>query len=287
MTKNKKTILVTGASGMLGLKLYHVLREKGFNVIKNKFDISSAKAVEEFSEKLKRLDCIIHCAAATDVNKCELEKKLCFSVNVTGTKNIVDMAQHFGANLIYISTPMVFSGTEGDYKETSRPKPLNYYAKTKLLGEKEVLKYKNSLVLRANPIGVRPPGAHPSFIQWFVDAARNNKSFTLFTDIRVNPISTTTFSDIISKLINDFKRGVLHLGSADVVNKAEIWDLILSRFSKFSGVVKKASVDKTETNKIAKRPKEMWLNVQKAVTLGYEMPSWKAEVARVLNEIIK
>lgn len=299
---NKMKVLITGASGMLGLKLSQVLTDNSFEVIaaynsKNKFltkikgikkislDITSPESVEKVKKGFKKIDFIIHCAAITDVNKCELEKENCFSVNVTGTKNIVDLAKYYKASIIYISTPMIFEGKDGNYKEKSYVNPINYYAKTKLLGEKEVLKYQNGLIIRANPIGVRPPDTHPSFIQWFVNMAKNNLSFNLFSDVRINPISTATLSDIISKLILNFKTGILHLGSDDIVNKAQIWDDIVARFPNFSGKVTKITVDKTEAGKTAKRPKEMWLNTKKATLLGYKMPRWKKEINIVLKEL--
>lgn len=286
MISRQKTILVTGASGMLGSKLCVALAKGGFGVEKERFEISSTKEAKKMAAKLKRIDAMIHCAAMTEVNKCENERRLCRKVNVIGTRNIVDLARCFGANLIYISTPMVFSGHRGNYKERDIPKPLNYYARSKLDGEKEVLKYSNGLVVRANPIGARPPGAHPSFIQWFVNAAKNNKSFTLFSDVRINPISTLRLSQTIVRLLEDFKPGILHLGSLDVANKADIWRLVVSKFPMFTGRVVEKSVDETEAARIAKRPKDMWLNVDNASSLGLKMPRWKKEIELVLKELI-
>ena len=181
---------------------------------------------------------------------------------------------------------MVFSGDGGNYKEDSPAEPQNYYAETKLRGEREVLGYEKGLVLRVNPIGIRPYGKHPSFIQWFINAAKNNQSFDLFTDVRINPISTNTLAQIICELLFSFKTGILHLGSRDIANKADIWRLIVSNFPKFSGTVTELSVDETKSGKIAKRPKEMWLNVDKAQIEGYVMPFWKTEVDSVLKEIL-
>lgn len=191
MPKNlPKKILITGASGMLGLNLCRMLRQERYEVVgaynsnpellnvdveKLQLDITSKEMVMKVAKKHPIIDVIIHCAAMTNPDQCEKDKKLCSLVNVVGTKNIVDLAKNLGAKLIFISTPMVFSGNEGNYNEKSIPEPLNYYAKTKLEGEKEVLKYDKGLVVRVNPIGLRASGAYPSFIQWFVEAARTNK----------------------------------------------------------------------------------------------------------------
>lgn len=272
---------------MLGLSLCKILNDRWFKVYKKRFDITSQSDIKKTSEKFKSsgIDYIIHCAAMTEVNRCEQSKALCYEVNVVGTKNIISLARQFKANLIYISTPMIFSGKKGNYKETDTPRPVNYYARTKLLGEKEVVKYKKSLILRVNPIGVRPLGAHPGFIQWFVQAAKQNKSFDLFSDVRINPISTRTFGRILLIIMKNFRPGILHLGSRDVANKADIWRLIVKSFPGFKGQVSMVPVGKTEAAKIANRPKEMWLNVEKASDWGIPLPLWRTEVKKVLRDL--
>ena len=294
-----KEILITGASGMLGSKVSVILAKKGFQILAT-FDSNEKFAPSGGNIKkihlnitgkinpsrFKNIRAIIHCAAVTEVNFCELNKSKCRKVNLGGAKNLVGLAKVLDAEFIYISTPMVFSGRKGNYSENDETGPLNYYGKTKSDAEKIVLKYKKGLVLRANPIGRRPLGAHPSFMQWFVDMALNNRSFSLFTDVVINPISTTTLAGFLSEIINKFKPGILHLGSRDRVNKAEIWEEVLKSFPNYSGKVTRLSVDKTLDGKAAFRPHGMWLNVDKAVSLGYSLPSWKEEVHMVLKEIL-
>jgi len=284
---------------MLGSKISVVLAQKGFNVLaaynsNEEFVPNGAnikKIYLDITEKIlpkriKGVHTIIHCAAVTDVNFCELNKSLCRKINIGGTKNLVNFSEFLGANFIYISTPMVFSGKKGNYKETDKAAPLNYYGKTKNEAEKIILKYKKGLVLRVNPIGKRPLGAHPSFLQWFVDMASNNRSFSLFTDIVINPISTTTLADILAEIIKNFKSGILHVGSRDKVNKAEIWEKVLRFFPNYSGEITKLGVNKTHAGKVAFRPHEMWLNVDKAMSMGHRLPNWKEEVRLVLRDII-
>lgn len=279
--KKSKTILITGASGMLGRKLVEVLSQR-FRVMRGRFDVTNAQVVVGMNE---HVDAIIHCAAMTEVNKCELNKKACWDVNVRGTKHITDLARRQGANLIYISTPMVFSGQKGNYLETDRTRPQNYYARSKLAGEKIVLRYERGLVIRANPIGKRPSGSHPSFIQWFVQRARAHESFSLFSDVDINPISTTALARALERILRAFRPGILHIGSKDVVSKTDIWRLIVKKFPNYSGHVEKESVNATKIGEIAKRPLHMWLNVAKAGRFGIAAPSWRHEVELVLKEL--
>ncbi len=273
---------ITGGSGMLG----RVLVRHFDNVIapsQEEFDL--LKQIPEFS----KCDTIIHCAAMTVVDDCEKNQSLCRQVNVEGTVRVVELARLWNARLIFISTPMVFSGVNGNYREDDQPDPINLYGDTKREAEQVVLAYPQGIVIRSNPIGVRPPGFFPSFIQWFVDAARTNRSFELFTDVNVNPISTERLADAIVKLVGrEVNDSILHLGSRDVANKADIWERIRQQFPDYQGTVTRTSVDQTVAGTKATRPKEMWLNVERIQQVyGIPMPSWNEEVDRVVKEIMQ
>lgn len=300
--RSKESILIVGGSGMLGLELSKFFPNKKYKVIstylsrpgalknvrgieKTKLDVTSTKSVDAF-KKRKDINTIILCAAVTDVNACEKNKKHCYAVNVVGIRRITSLAKDLHSKLIYISTPMVFSGQRGGYSEKSKPSPINYYGKTKLLGEKEILKYDRGLVVRVNPIGLRSPEEHPNFIQWFFEAAVKNKSFQLFSDIFINPISTCTLVKTIRRLMNKSETGIIHLGSKDIVSKADIWKLVVAHFPDFSGKVKEIPVNKTNIGGIAKRPRAMWISIKKAQKFGYKMPTCRKEVNVIMNKIL-
>ncbi len=234
----------------------------------------------------EKFDTVIHCAAYTDVSKAESEKEKCYTLNVSGTRNARNLAMKNGAHFVYISTPFVFDGYRGNYREDDCPLALNFYANTKLIGEEISRDYEKSLIIRVSPIGIRAEGQLPNFVQWFVDQAKNNGSFSLFTDVRLNLLHTRTLAKLILQAVKKGELGVLHLASCDVVNKAEIWDEIVGQYKNFSGTVQRISVDGTSAGMTAKRPKEMWLNVEKAITLGYGLPSWRNELDIILAEVL-
>ena len=80
-------ILVTGSSGQLGNDVIKELRKfNKLNVIgvsSKDFDITNSFATKKYISKIKP-NIIIHCAAFTDVDKAE-ENKKCYDVNVNGT----------------------------------------------------------------------------------------------------------------------------------------------------------------------------------------------------------
>ena len=67
---------------------------------------------KQFLPKRKEFkpDVIIHCAAYTKVDQAEIDKEVCYQVNVTGTENMVLAAKESNAKIIYISTDYVFDG---------------------------------------------------------------------------------------------------------------------------------------------------------------------------------
>jgi len=144
------TVLITGGSGILGTELKKVFS----NVItptREELDICDEKSVFDFFKK-EDIELVIHAAATTKIRFCEENRELAMNVNVNGTMNLVNAIIKLkkNARFIYISTACVFDGHSGMYKESSIPYPENFYALTKLLGEYEVKKIKNHLIVRTN-----------------------------------------------------------------------------------------------------------------------------------------
>ena len=142
--------LITGGSGLLGTELKKFFPNSLFPS-HSILDITNREMVFDYFSK-NEFDSIIHTAAMTSVRQCESEKKLSWSSNVVGTKNLIDATTEFRSNskFIYVSTACVFDGHTGMYKESSVPYPENFYALTKLIGEQFVKNLKNHIIIRTN-----------------------------------------------------------------------------------------------------------------------------------------
>ena len=289
--------VVTGASGLLGLELLRYLNNEGFDAVgtfnanpklvdknlKNlKCNIGDTVSVNLLAKKIGKIGTIFHCASMTGIDKCEKDKNACWQANVVGTRNIINLAKNHKAKLIYISTGSVFSGERGNYKENDTPEPRNFYSLTKLLGEEAVLAYDKGVVVRVTPIGIHGIGRpQDNFMEWLVDSVYNNKSFNLFGDVYINAISVESLAEVLLKVSKVMKRGVLHVGSKNRLSKAEVGQVVISKFPNFSGEAKIISV-KDVPGDFVSRPKEMWFNVDKAVKLGFKMPNLRDELELIL-----
>ena len=97
--------------------------------------------------------------------------------------------------------------------------PINYYSKTKLIGEKYALKQK-AIILRTNFIGRQSTYSKLSLSDWIVFSLKNKVMIKGYDNIYFNPIHTSSLCKIISKII-EYKKiyGVFNLGSKKYISK--------------------------------------------------------------------
>lgn len=147
--QEKTRILLTGGTGRLGKELLSLV-DGILPLSSQDLDITDRAAVLHFIDEYKP-HVIVHAAAYTDVFGAESNKEKAWAVNVEGTRNIAEAAQHSDAYLIHISTDYVFSGETGNYREDD---PLgsvvNYYSLTKLIAEEAARKSENLLIIRTS-----------------------------------------------------------------------------------------------------------------------------------------
>ena len=94
---------------------------------------------------------MINTAAYTAVDAAERDSERAEAVNATGAAHVAEAAQRVGARVLHISTDFVFDGGRGyPYGPQDRAEPLGVYGRTKLAGEREVLRIcgEHALVVR-------------------------------------------------------------------------------------------------------------------------------------------
>lgn len=219
-----KKVLITGSSGLLGSKLVanlgtnfdltalswlHQGNFKPGIAREEKIDLSCADAVEKIASLEPEV--IIHAAALSNVDQCQLNPDEAHRHNVIATGNVVKAAKRLKSKLIYISTDHVFDGEKSAlYNELDIPNPVNVYGLTKLKAE-EVVKanLKEFIILRVSWLFDNPG---KGFIKFVLDSAKNSRRVDIVCDKRSSPTYTVDVASTIEFLIKEgkFSQEIFH-----------------------------------------------------------------------------
>ena len=149
MTDVPLKLLLTGGSGRLGSELRDLL----LGLVapsSSEMNITDLESVLAFTRR-ERPDVIVHAAAYTNVGGAETDRQTCWAVNVEGTRHMAKAANEVGAKLVHVSTDYVFSGEQGNYRESDTPGPVvNYYSLTKLVAEEAARVAARHLIIRTS-----------------------------------------------------------------------------------------------------------------------------------------
>lgn len=143
-------ILVTGANGQLGNEMRIISKQTSYNYLftdvveaegveTTLLDITDAEAVEKMVQE-QHINCIVNCAAYTNVDKAESDAALCRKLNAAAPKILSEAMKKAGGLLIQISTDYVFGGDPYNTpcREDQKGTPTGVYGETKLEGERYI-----------------------------------------------------------------------------------------------------------------------------------------------------
>jgi dTDP-4-dehydrorhamnose reductase len=141
-----KRYLITGSKGQLGGRLNEML-PGSLTPTRSNFDLADFSALEQYFVD-HEFDSVIHCAARTSPPVIDKDPTAAIADNIIATGNLALLCNKYRKRLVYISTDYVYSGVNGNYKETDDLNPVNNYAISKLGGECAARLVKEHLVLR-------------------------------------------------------------------------------------------------------------------------------------------
>jgi len=226
-------VLVTGSDGMLGSALCPTLIERSYNVIAtdlsptNKetkyLDVRNFLNVKDMVEKIKP-DIVMHLAAETDVDRCEVEPDHAFMTNTIGTQNVALVCQKFDLNLVYISTLGVFYGDKPEpYTEFDEPNPINVYGRSKLEGEKIVQNLLNKFyIIRAGWMVGGGPTKDKKFIGKIIKQINETQKLKAVNDKIGSPTYTYDFCKCLVDLVQTGFYGLYHCTNKGVGSRFDV-----------------------------------------------------------------
>ena len=235
-------VFITGGNGLLGQKLISEGRKQVRIVASARstprnstpdfhpLDVTDARQVESLLGRV-RPEWVIHTAALTDVDRCESERDLAWSVNVEGTENLVRACASSGVGLVHLSTDYVFDGTSGPYAETDRANPLSYYGLTKLRSEELVLSSKGpAAVVRTIVLFGQAPGARPNFVTWLIRTLRRGQTVRIVTDQWGTPTFADDLAVFLLRICKECATGVYHYAGPDLMSRHQMAIRVCRRF---------------------------------------------------------
>ena len=271
-------MFVTGAAGMVGgyvrevfgdcdLVLTDLVGRTGVDVRDRHAVVSAVRAAEP--------DVVLHLAAATDVDRCQIEPEWARESNALGTRHVAEAARDANAVLVYVSTGSVFSGDKpDDYVETDVPGPVNVYAATKLEGERIVASMLSRyFIVRAGwmigggPVDSKFVGKMVSLI------AEGRPTLRAVSDTRGTPTYAKDLLGGIQRLLPTERYGLYHLGNAGSCTRYDVACAVVEALGRSD--VKVEAVDSSVFPLPAPRPRSEAIRNAALQALGMDQRPWR------------
>jgi dTDP-4-dehydrorhamnose reductase len=263
--RERKRVLVTGASGMLGADVSVVLAGAGMTVFarpRSDLDITDPEALDRAFRQL-RPEVVINCAAFTKVDACESSPEA-FAVNAQAVESLAERCLRDEIQLVQISTDFVFDGTKRTpYTERDPPAPVSEYGRSKHRGETAALTVPGGLVVRASWLFGLSGWNFIEAILKQVDEGKRRLSVVF--DQRGRPTATADLAEAILALMDAGITGVCHFANRGEVSWFEFARAILD----FSGHadVEVQPIDSMSLGRPARRPAYSVLDTSRYETL--------------------
>ena len=279
-------VLITGSNGLLGQKIVKQLLNSRVPFIASsqgenrnpdcpeqayrKMDITSHVEISAVFQEIKPTH-VIHTAAITNVDYCELNPELCYAINVDATSILINKAIGINAHFQLLSSDFIFDGENGPYTETDAPNPLSHYATSKWKAEQllHLCSYKNWSIVRTIIVyGQGHQLSRSNLILWAKESLLAQQEISVIDDQFRAP---TWADDLAWACIRICQLGKLGVYNACGPETLSIYDIVL-RIATFyncdKNLIKK--INSKHLNQAAIRPPKTGLVLTKSFNeFGY------------------
>lgn len=281
-------VLITGANGLLGQHLTKILLDKNYQVIATSrgesrlpFQPSGNYTYREMDVadgsrtyaviSHEKPDVVVHAAAMTQIDDCELRPQQCERINVQGTSQILTDAEFFSSHFIFISTDFVFDGEQGNYEEEDETKPISLYGFSKLQGEGMVQTstIPFAIVRTCLVYGNLLKGTRSNIVSWVKESLQQGKTIQVVSDQLRTPTYVEDLAKGIALIIEKKATGIYHISGKDWLTP---YDMALKTADRYQlDASKIVKVDASTFKQPGRRPLKTGFVIEKArKELGYE-----------------
>ena len=280
--------LVTGSNGQLGKTIESIVKNKSEFIFTdiNSLDITKKEKIESVIIS-QDINCIINCAAYTDVDGAEIEKEKADELNDNAIKNLVEISETYKLRLIHISTDYVYNGiNKSAISEYEHVNPQNYYGVSKLNGEKHI---ENSI---SESIVIRTSWLYSSFgknfVKTIIEKSKSKDLLKIVGDQYGCPTNAYDLANAIIQIIKskdrlDKESKIYNFSNLGYTSWFEFAKVILKEINI------KCNLEEIKTNEISqlsKRPKFAITNKTKIISeFDLKIPDWKESLMKFLKDI--
>lgn len=273
--------IITGSSGQLAKAFIKKFTELNFDFIapsEQDLDITNREKISNVFSQYNP-DVVINCAAYNNVEYAQQDNTKAVLINKTAVTNLVDETKKYSAKFVHFGSDYVFDGTKNDlYIETDKTNPLNEYGKSKLAGEKEALKYNNSLVCRLSwVIG----DGQQNFLFKLSGWLKNNKIIKVSNDEVSVPCFSFDIANTVLKALDRDLSGLYHLTNSGKASRYELATEFV-KLNKFDNEI--LPVPMASFNSKVQRPLfTAMLNKKISKELNINIPDWKYSLKKFID----
>ena len=172
-------------------------------------DITDLRAFQEGVIRQKP-QAVVHAAAFTAVDECELQPAEAFRVNAEGTRNVASACRQARIPMLYVSTDYVFDGEKTEpYVESDSPNPINIYGRSKLEGERYVSDLVGRFWIVRTSWLFGPLGKN--FVKTILDMAWRGESLRVVNDQVGSPTYTVDLATALEQIFEKGGSGIYHV----------------------------------------------------------------------------
>jgi dTDP-4-dehydrorhamnose reductase len=286
--------LVTGSSGQLGQALAHTQPAgsilTAYYPTKQELDITNTEKLLSYFQA-HPANFLINCAAYTNVDLAEKDHVRARLINATAPAYLAKLSKERGITLIHISTDYVFAGTGNQPLTEMMPAiPINYYGKTKLEGEQNILTHHPTAYI------IRTSWLYSEYGNNFLTRLLARTSQEKHVPMTYEQVSSPTYAIDLAQAIweivfllhqnpDQYQPGIYHYANQGVASRYDFAWVVGNQLDLACKVQAQRYI---QLPHLANRPFYTLLDTNKIQrTFGLTIPHWQESLTHCLKNIAR